>query len=164
MLSIVLLGAVLLFCLMIIPVGLPGTWLMLLAAFLYGPVAGVPRIGTITLVVLACLALVAELIEFRASLSYTGRYGGSKRAGWGAIAGGLMGALIGLPVPVVGSILGAFAGAFAGALVGELSTGAGGDAASKAAFGAVVGRAVATAVKCAVGVVMAVWILGAARS
>ena len=31
------------------------------------------------------------------------RYGGSKRAGWGALAGGLIGAVVGVPVPIIGS-------------------------------------------------------------
>jgi hypothetical protein len=162
MLGLVILAAVLLFCLLIIPVGLPGTWLMLVAALLYGPLTGVESVGTVTLVSVFLLALVAELIEFSLSLKYTSRYGGSRRAGWGAILGGIVGAVVGLPLPLVGSIMGAFAGAFLGALVAELSTGSGRGKATEAAKGALMGRVVATAVKCSIGVVMAAWIMGAA--
>jgi uncharacterized protein YqgC (DUF456 family) len=159
-LSIAILAAVLLLCLILIPIGLPGTWLMIGAAFAYGPITGQAGVGAFTLVGLVLLASLGEFIEYKLSMKYTERYGGSRRSGWGAIIGGILGAIVGLPVPLVGSIIGAFAGAFAGALVGELTTGSSSGNAARAAKGAIVGRAVATAAKCGIGVLMAAGVVG----
>jgi len=159
MLSVILLALVLVFCLLLVALGLPGTWMMIGAALLFGPVTGRPGVGVVTLIAIFAMALIGELIEFKLALRYTSRYGGSRRAGWGAIAGGIMGALIGLPIPVVGSVVGAFAGAFGGALLAELTTGAQTGDATRAAKGAFLGRVAGTATKIGIGVVMATWIL-----
>jgi uncharacterized protein YqgC (DUF456 family) len=127
----------------------------------YGWLGGAP-IGLFTLGSLVLLALVGELIEFSLSARFTRQYGGSKRAGWGAIAGGIVGAIVGVPVPVIGSVIGAFVGSFVGALAAEWLQGAGARSATRVATGALLGRAAATAAKSAIGVVMAVWILFAA--
>jgi uncharacterized protein YqgC (DUF456 family) len=92
---------------------------------------------------------------------FTKRYGGSRRAGWGAIIGGMIGAFVGVPVPIVGSIVGAFVGAFVGALVLEWSRGSGTGIATRVAWGALIGRVTAAAVKVAIGFVMAVWMVWA---
>ncbi len=84
------------------------------------------------------------------------RYGGSTRAGWGALAGGLVGAAVGVPIPVVGSVIGGFVGAFAGAALFEYTRALRADVAVGAGWGAVLGRAAATAAKMALGVVIAV--------
>ncbi|MGH7675924.1 MAG: DUF456 family protein, partial [Gemmatimonadales bacterium] len=81
-------------------------------------------------------------------------YGGSSRAGWGALAGGLVGAVIGVPVPVIGSVIGAFAGSFVGAAVLEYARARRADAAVGAGWGAVLGRAAAAAAKMALGFVI----------
>ncbi len=159
--ELLLLAIVLLVSLVLIPLGLPGTWLMIAAAMAYGWLAGSP-IGIFTLVVLVVLALVGELIEFSLSARFTRQYGGSRRAGWGAIAGGIVGAIVGVPIPIIGSVIGAFVGSFAGALAAEWLRGTGAGAATRVATGALLGRAAATAAKSAIGVVMAVWILFAA--
>ena len=90
------------------------------------------------------------------------RYGGSSRAGWGALVGGLVGAIVGVPVPVVGSLVGGFVGAFAGAAIFEYTRARQSDVAARAGWGAVLGRAAAAAVKMAVGVVLVVASLFAA--
>ncbi len=159
MLSVLLLAAVLIFCLLLVAIGLPGTWLMIGAALLFGPVTGRPGVGVATVIAIFVLATIAELIEFKLALRYTSRYGGSRRAGWGAILGGIVGAIVGLPIPVVGSVIGAFVGAFGGALLAELTTGSTTGSATQAAKGALIGRVMGTATKCGIGVVMATWIL-----
>ena len=155
LLALVVLGAVAL-----IPLGLPGTWIMLAAAFGYNALAattpGANHIGTGTLAVGLALAVAAEVLEFVVSTRSTTRYGGSRRAGWGAMLGGIAGAFVGIPVPIVGSVLGAFAGAFAGAFVAEFSHRADHGAAARVATGALVGRAVAAAIKTAFGLAIAV--------
>ena len=88
-------------------------------------------------------------------MRWTGRRGGSRRAGWGALAGGLIGAVIGLPIPIIGSVVGSFLGSFAGALVAEYSVTRNSGLAGRVAWGALVGRVVGTAVKMSLTVVMA---------
>jgi len=160
---VVLLAAVLLGCLALIPLGLPGLWLMLAAALGYNAlVAGPGPIGWVTLGGAILIAVVAEVLEFTVAARYTTRYGGSRRAGWGAILGGVAGAVVGVPVPVVGSVIGAFVGAFAGAYLAERSRRAEHGAATRVATGALVGRAAAAALKTACGLAMAAWLVAAA--
>jgi uncharacterized protein YqgC (DUF456 family) len=158
--DILILVALLALGLLLIPFGLPGTWIMAGSALGYSLL--VPgSIGTFTVVVVAIMALVGELIEFSLTARYARKYGGSRRASWGAIIGGMVGAFMGVPVPVVGSIVGAFAGAFVGAFVAELTRSSIGSA-TKVATGALIGRALAAAMKVGIGLAMAALILFAA--
>jgi uncharacterized protein YqgC (DUF456 family) len=160
--SLVLLALILVVSLAMIAVSLPGTWVMIASAVGYNILVGGEPISWVTIVGIAILALVAEWFEFTMSGKYARKYGGSRRAGWGAMLGGVIGAFMGFPVPIVGPIIGAFIGSFVGALIGELSVGSSGGASAKAATGAVIGRAVATAMKIGVGCAIATWIFLAA--
>lgn len=156
-----LLAAICLVSLFMIPLGLPGTWVMLAAGVGYSIL--VPNsIGMFALLGTTALAVIAEVFEFTLSAKYTRKYGGSRRAGWGAIIGGTIGAIIGVPIFIIGSIIGAFIGAFLGALVFEYSRGSGAQVSTRAAWGALVGRAIASALKVAFGVAIAAWLLLAA--
>ena len=155
--EILILVAILLLGLVMIPFGLPGTWIMAAGALGYSLL--VPgSISIFTTVVVALMALVGEVIEFTLTAKYTRQYGGSRRASWGAIIGGMVGAFMGVPVPVIGSVIGAFVGAFIGAFVAELTQGSVGSA-TKVATGALIGRAVAAAMKVGIGLGMAAVIL-----
>lgn len=158
---VVLLAAVLAGLLMI-PLGLPGIWLMLLAGVGHRLLVTPPTLGWLTLGVLGLVAVGAEWLEFSVSGKYTQKYGGSRRAAWGAILGGLAGAFVGIPIPVIGSVIGAFAGAFVGALLGEYTVERNQQQATRAATGALIGRAVATALKSVAGCVIGGWLLAAA--
>jgi len=126
----------------LIPVGLPGLWLIVLGIVGYGWLTDF-RSLTVGFIALAIgLALLAELAEAWIGFRFARRYGGSSRAGWGALAGGLAGAVVGVPVPVVGSVVGGFVGAFAGAALFEYTRAR--------------QSGTAAAVKMAVGVVIAV--------
>jgi len=149
--DLLLLLAVVLVGLALIPLGLPGIWLMILAGVGHRLVISPPTIGWLTLGALVVIGTAAEWLEFVVAGRYTTRYGGSKRAAWGAIAGGLVGAIVGIPVPIVGSAIGAFAGAFVGALVGEYSLERDHGKATRAATGALIGRAAATGLKAVAG-------------
>jgi len=156
--NILILTVVMLLGLVMIPFGLPGTWIIAAAALGYQLL--VPgSISILTVIAVVVLALVGEFLEFSLSAKYTKKYGGSRRASWGAIIGGMIGAFMGVPVPFVGSVIGAFAGAFAGAFIGEFSRAGQGGAATRVATGALIGRAVAAAMKIGIGVAMAAWIL-----
>jgi len=146
----------------LIPLGLPGLWVMVLAVMAYTWLTDFQRIGLVTVVVVLVLAVLGEVIEAWLGFGFARRYGGSKRAGWGALIGGIVGAIVGFPVPVIGSVIGAFVGSFAGAVVFEYSKTAAAGTAVRAGWGALLGRAAATAAKIAVGLVIAVVSLFAA--
>ena len=161
--ELLLLALVLAGCLFLIPLGLPGLWLMLAAGFVYDIVMpGADPIGIWNIAGCTVLAVLAEIAEFSLAGKYARKYGGSRRAGWGAILGGIAGAIVGVPLPIIGSVIGAFAGAFAGALVFEYMGNKDASAATRVAWGALVGRVVAAALKVGVGVAIAAWLLLAA--
>ena len=160
--ALIVLAVVLFAALLLIPLGLPGIWLIVGAVALYNPLTGTEAVGTATIVGILVLATIAEVIEFTLAARYTREYGGSRRAGWGAILGGIAGAIIGVPVPVIGSVIGAFVGSFVGALVAEWSRGTKTGVATRVATGALIGRVMATASKVAIGMVMAIWTLASA--
>jgi uncharacterized protein YqgC (DUF456 family) len=146
--------------LFLVPLGLPGLWVMVAAALVYNWFVPAAAISGLAIGIAFALAVVAEILEWTLSSKYTTKYGGSTRAGWGAILGGLVGAVMGVPVPVIGSVIGAFVGAFAGAFVMEYtlreSTGA---SATRVAKGALIGRVAAAAAKTGLGCALAATLL-----
>ena len=142
--------------LMLVPLGLPGLWVMVGGVLGYGALTGFRTIGIATLAIVLGLALLGELVEWWVGFGMTERYGGSRRSGWGALVGGIAGAMVGVPVPIVGSVIGAFLGAFAGAALFEYSWSRTPGVAVRAGWGAVLGRAAGAAAKIALGVVIAV--------
>ncbi len=161
--ALTLLALSLLGALVLVPLGLPGLWVMLGAALTYWVVLPEGGIGAWTMAGAALLVVTAEVLEYTIAGRYTRKYGGSRRASWGAITGGLVGAVVGVPLPLLGSLLGAFIGAFVGAFVGELTVHRDARAnPTRVATGALVGRAVAAAAKSGLGVVVASWIMAAA--
>jgi uncharacterized protein YqgC (DUF456 family) len=159
---ILLLFATALIGLALTAIGLPGIWIFLLVALglTLGGVAGAP--GPAALMIGLGLAFLSEIIEWVATVRWTRRTGGSRRAGWGALLGGLVGAAVGIPVPIIGSVLGSFAGSFLGALAAEYSTTRHSGLAGRVAWGALMGRVFATAMKIALGVIVAVVIIASA--
>jgi uncharacterized protein len=141
----------------LIPLGLPGLWVIVLGIIGYGWLTDYRTVSGGFLAIVLALALAGELLESWIGFRFARRYGGSRRAGWGALIGGLIGAIVGVPVPIVGSVVGGFAGAFAGAALFEYSMARRSGAAARAGWGAVLGRAAAAAIKLALGLMMAVW-------
>jgi len=155
-LALVLLLALSLVGLAMIPLGLPGLWVMVTGVLAYGWLTGFRSVGVAMIAIVLGLAFLGEIIENWIGFRYAKRYGGSTRSGWGALIGGLIGATIGVPVAVIGSVLGAFIGAFIGAALFEYSYSRHPGVATRAGWGAVLGRAAGAAVKIALGVVIAV--------
>ena len=153
---LLLLVAITLAGLVLIPLGLPGLWLIVLGIVGYGWLTGFRDVSAGFIAVVIGLAAVGEAVEAWIGFRFARRYGGSRRAGWGALAGGLAGAIVGVPVPLVGSVIGGFLGAFAGAALFEYTNARKSDVAARAGWGAVLGRAAAAAVKMGLGVVMTV--------
>jgi uncharacterized protein YqgC (DUF456 family) len=156
LLALLLLAACCLIGLVLVPLGLPGLWVMVAGILGYGWLTGFRSVGVGTIALVLGLAMAGEVLEAWVGFRSTRRYGGSRRSGWGALLGGLVGAVLGVPVPVVGSVVGAFVGSFAGAVLFELSATRRMDAAVSAGWGAVIGRALAAAFKIGLGLVIGV--------
>jgi uncharacterized protein YqgC (DUF456 family) len=155
-------------CLLAIPIGLPGTWILLLLAAgleLADGVAtrdagGPETFGWRAVGIGVALALVGEAIEAAAGL-LGAKWGGASRRGMvGAFVGGIAGAILFsplIPIPLVGTLIGALVGTFAGAFWGEWTAErrrSRGES-FRAASAAVVGRLAGTLGKLGFGV--AVW-------
>jgi len=155
--SLVVLNAVFV---VLVLLGLPGTWLMVAATALVAwwrwDVSGAaPMFGVPVLAVVIGLALVGELVEFAAGVAGTKSAGGTRRGSLGALIGSLLGAVAGtfIPPPILGTLIGACAGAAVGAWGLELSGGRSMRASVRSGVGAGVGRFFGTVAKLVVAVV-----------
>ena len=155
-LPVLLLGVCTLFGLLLVPLGLPGLWVMVAGIVGYGGLTDFRSVGVATMGVVLGLAFLGEIIEWSLGFRFTRTYGGSRRSAWGALVCGIVGAVLGVPVPLVGSVIGAFLGSFAGAALFEYSLSRTPGTAVRAGWGAVLGRATAAAAKIALGSVIAV--------
>ena len=142
---------VMLACLVLIPLGLPGLWLIVVITIALVPLGGLS--WTFGLIV-AGVALLTEVAEFAVLKKFGDAYGGSRKAFWGAVLGGMAGLFVGVPVPIVGPIITAFLGTFIGAglvtFVETLSL----KTSAKVGWGMLFARTAAVALK--IGVSMAV--------
>jgi uncharacterized protein YqgC (DUF456 family) len=159
---LLVLSVVILVSLILIVLGLPGLWIMVASAVTYNLIVPGDPIGWVTLVIVGILALVAELLDISLTGRYARRYGGSRRAGWGAIIGSIVGAMVGVPVPIIGPVIGAFIGSFIGALIAEFTGGSSAGDATRVAKGALIGRVVSTVLKIGIGFTIGIWIFIAA--
>lgn len=160
--AFVLLALVLAVSMVLIVLGLPGLWIMIASAITYNIVVPDRPISWLTVIGICALGVVAEVLDFTLAGNYARKYGGSRKAAWGAIIGGMIGAFIGVPVPIVGPVIGALIGSFAGALVGEMRSGGEAGAATRVATGALIGRVLGTVIKVGLGFTVAIWIFFAA--
>lgn len=102
--------------------------------------------------VLTVLTLAASFADNIASAWGAGKYGGSKQAMWGAIAGSLVGLFLGPLGILIGPLLGAFA---AETLIVRRSL----DEAARSAFGTLVGLLTGMAAKFVLNVLIGIWAL-----
>ncbi len=156
MLAILLLALCLIAGLPLVLFGLPGLWVMVLGVIGYGALTNFHTVGLATIAAVTGFAFAGEIVEWVLGFRLTRRYGGSRRAGWGALIGGLVGAGVGAPVPIVGSIVGAFVGSFVGAAAFEYAGTWNADVAMRVGWGALLGRAAGAAAKVALGIGIAV--------
>jgi uncharacterized protein YqgC (DUF456 family) len=154
-LALILLAVGLLLGLMLVPLGLPGLWVMVLALVGYGGLTDFRTVGAVTLGIAAGLALLGDVVETWVGARYAAKFGGSRRAGWGALLGGVVGAMVGVPVPLVGSLIGSLVGSFVGAATFEYAHSVRAGGAIRAGVGALIGRTWAAAVKMAFGMAIA---------
>src|SRR2546425_862549 len=73
--------------LLLIPLGLPGLWLMVLGVLGYGWLTAFRSVGIGVMALVVGLALLGEVMEWWLGFRFAERYGGSPRAGLGAPAG-----------------------------------------------------------------------------
>src|SRR2546421_6921839 len=85
-----------------IPLGLPGLWVMVGGILAYGWLTGFRSVGVATIAIVLGLAFLGEIIENWIGFRYAKRYGGSTRSRWGGLLRGLIGGLVGGAVAVVG--------------------------------------------------------------
>jgi uncharacterized protein len=138
--------------------GLPGLWLIVVAAIAYGWWFDFAYIGIKTIIALVILGGLAELVELFAGAAGSKSAGGTKRGMVGAIVGGLVGGILGtglIPIPIVGTIVGSIAGCFGGAYLIEYAIENNHTNAAVVSYGAAKGRVYGLVAKSAFGVVMA---------
>ena len=82
---IFLFALVLLLALAMIPVGLPGTWVMVAAAVGLGFASPAVHVGWVVIAACVVIAIIAEALDIVLAARYTKRYGGSRRGAAGAV-------------------------------------------------------------------------------
>ncbi|NIR48502.1 DUF456 domain-containing protein [candidate division KSB1 bacterium] len=143
----------------IIPFGIPGTFVIVGNALIYAWLTDFIEITWAFLGILLLISIVAEVIEFFLGAVAAGKYGASRMGMFGAILGGLLGAIWGTPVaPLIGTVIGAFIGAFAGAALFEYFVTKDLQTSLKAGYGAFLGSVGGKLTKIAAGVAMVVMV------
>ncbi len=146
------------FWLVLVPFALPGNWLIVISTSLFAWWRWENGLFSVyTLIGIAVLALLGELVEFFAGA------GGARKAGagWlaagaailGAVTGGIMGTFF---LPLFGTIIGACIGAGLAAGVVELAAGKSPNASLHSGLGASLGYAIGSTAKLACG--LAIWL------
>lgn len=138
----------------LVPLGMPGTFVILAGAVFYNLIHGAMVLSVTVLVMLLALAVVAEILEYILGVSMATKRGASRRAAFGGIVGGIIGAFAGVPVFLLGPVIGLFAGVFIGAFLVELAVKKDAAASFRSATGAFYGRVGATLVKTLIGITM----------
>jgi hypothetical protein len=148
---------VLLFGIVSILFGLPGTVVILLDAFVYAAVTGFERIGFKILLILLILSVLAEIADFAVGMAGAVKFGSSRAGFWAFLVGGLIGAWLMTPWLLgLGIIAGAFFGGFVGMLAAELIRQGRIKPALRATTGAILGRAAGILVKGFFALIMAI--------
>lgn len=137
--------------------GVPGSWIALVAIFIYDLATGFSTVGWVLLLVMAGIAVLGEIIESFLGLVYVYRKGATKWGVLGAFVGGITGAIGGsLFIPFLGTLLFGFIGAFVGAVIFEYIYYRSLDHAMQTGFFAFIGKLGAMMVKFALGLVIVI--------
>jgi hypothetical protein len=136
--------------------GLPGLWLMVAGL---GVLSLLGFAGWLPPAVGVGAVLAAELAELGLLKRFGRARGATRRAFWGAVAGGFLGILVGLPVPLVGPVVAAFTGTFLGALAVTLVETRSLPGAARVGWGMVLARTAAVVVKAGTGSALLAWAL-----
>jgi len=141
--------------------GLPGNWLMVLSTCLVAWWKWDQRVFSgWTLIAIAALALLGELIEFLAGMLGARRSGASWRGSISAVFGAIFGALLGtfiIPIPFLGTVIGASVGAGLAVWAIEVSRGELAEHSLRRGVGAGIGQFVGITSKIMLG--LAIWLV-----
>jgi uncharacterized protein YqgC (DUF456 family) len=96
-----------------------GTYFILIGAAVHAWLTGFAEISAGTLMWLAGLFVLGEVLEYLVTMAVVKRFGGSKQAALGAAIGGFAGAVLGIGLLGVGMLPGTLLGLFAGGFAGE---------------------------------------------
>ena len=136
-------------------VRLPGVWLIVAGAGLWGWSDGWRQVTVMVFVVLVVLAVIGEVVELAASVLTARKAGASRQAAWGGLVGGVLGMFfLSLPMPIIGTLIGAVLGCFIGAAAVELAKRKRLGQGAKVGVFAALGYAVGTAAKVAIALLM----------
>ncbi len=120
---------------------LPGCWIILADAIIYGLITRFQEVNLWVLLLLLFVATAAEGLEFLAGVYGTKYYGASRRGIIGAIIGAILGAILMSPLLfLIGAVIGAFIGAFLGASIVEYLNDRNYKRAIRAGMGAFLGK------------------------
>ena len=140
---------------------LPGNWLIVISTTLFAWWRWDDAVFSIyTLIAIAVLAVLGELVEFFAGAGGAKKAGAGWRGALGALAGAVTGAVVGtfaIPIPFLGTLIGACLGAGFGAWFLELIGGKKMDDSVRSGVGAGVGVLLGTTTKFAIGVI--IWLI-----
>lgn len=141
-------------------VGISGMWCLVLAAALATPLSGAGFPAWSTVILFALVAAFVDVCEWLASHWGVRRRGGSRGAGFAAMAGGLLGMIAGSFVfPVIGSLLGMMSGSFALAYAVEKRRLKASSPAAHIATGAVLAVVLVLLLKVSSTLVLAGWLV-----
>ena len=141
---------------------LPGTWLILVTALVYGWWTDFAEVGWVMIGALIGVALLGEAIELLASIFTARKAGASRQAAWGGLLGGILGMIfLSIPIfiPPIGTIFGALIGCFLGAAIAEYAVRKKLAQGAKVGFFSALGFILGTATKTALALLMAAVLL-----
>jgi hypothetical protein len=162
-LGILVLFAASILALFSLVLGVPGTFLIVLVAFVYAWATSFATVQWSTIGWLVALAVIGEGIEFVSSSAAAAGTRPSRRVTVGALVGALVGGIVGTPILFgIGSLLGALAGAFAGAALAVQSEGGSLRESIATGFAALKGRFFGFVIKAALGAAMVIIVVVAA--
>jgi len=159
--GLIFLDLALLVSLFLIPLGVPGNFIILGLALMAGWLGGFQAIGLWALLIMLAAVLLAELVEALLGSAMARKYGASWWGVLGALLGGFLGVIVGTALlPLVGSLIGAFLGAALGAAALEaVNLRRMDQEALRAGWGAFIGRLLASFFKMGVGTGMVIWVI-----
>lgn len=156
MILVMLLGVLL------VPLSLPGNWIIVAASILYGFFFSFDQGQTSffwVVGILIFLAALGELIEFVVGLLGSKPLKVSNGAIISAFFGGILGAIIGVPIFLIGTLLGIFLGSFLGAFIYEWIVLKEAKKAAINALAVLASKIVASFYKTVIGCVMSLYLL-----
>ncbi|MFP4630563.1 MAG: DUF456 family protein [Candidatus Acetothermia bacterium] len=143
----------------LLPVGVPGTFVVVGASALAGLLSGGELVGFELFLVFLGLAVLGEILDWTFSLVVGKKYGASAPGLVASFIGAIAGAIAGLPLPLIGNLIGAFLGAFAGAFIVELFLRKDAGQAMKSGLGVMFGKVFGSVFKVGIGTFMIVKVL-----